>query len=121
MSNTALSSSALGLSLTKATLGSCELDQLISELVSRLTGLEKLGLLSDTGKSLMLLLQRMATPSTDGSAESLVNSGTFTYLPRSEWLDAERDWWGATQVPTTQSASHGHTSLPGTRVGTTRG
>lgn len=122
MSNTELSSSALGLNLMKATLGSCELGQLTSELASRLTAMEKLGLLSDTGKSLMSLLQRMtATPFTAGSAVKKEDSGTFTFRLGSDWQVSPRDWLSGAQGPNITCQSPGHSSPVATNVSMTHG
>lgn len=106
----------------KATLGSCELGQLIAELTTRLTGLEKLGLLSGSGKSLKSLLTQVTdTPSTDGSALNQEDSGTFTYPRHSGYLGSVRDLWPLWPERHITCQSHGPTSLGATPAPMTRG
>lgn len=125
------SSSPLGSVVTKQQLDvlqSVSLEDLFSELTRRLTGLEKLGLLSEIGKSLKLFVPVTDTPSTAGPVgnvvlpkESQASSTTSTSLRLSEAMESLPDWRSLPQRQLTLSPNRGQLFREGTTSGGTLG
>lgn len=80
--STVPTSSPLGFGAMSQQSDVSSLVQHLQGLTQQLTELEKLSLLSDTGKNLLSLCRQMTTtPSTAGPAEKKDTSGTSTYHP----------------------------------------
>lgn len=104
--------------------GVSQLVQHLQGLMSELTALEKLGLLSDTGKSLLLLCQKMTpTPSTAGSVANQATSGTSMSPQISGRGALENAWWNKYQEQLTRYGSLGQRNVnpKDMMLGTTRG
>ncbi len=127
--STGASSSVPGSSPMSPTAESLSLGQLISELTTRLTALEKLGLLSAYGLSLMssLVPKVTPTPSTVGSAGSPWRErekdafGMFTCPPDSGWRELQKDWRKSLPEGTITCQNPGPTSLQATPAPMTPG
>ena len=121
--STEASLSAPGSSPMSPTAESLSLGQLISALTTRLTELEKLGLLSGYGKRLMssLVEKVIPTPFTDGP---VLNQGPFGMSmshPDSGWRGLQEDCRKSLPEGTITCQSRGQTSLAGTPAHMTLG